>query len=178
RDWGRDCWCASGKDNPCGKRFDWRLGNLPHGYDHKYVYSHLGYNLKPLDLQAAIGRAQLQKLDAFVTARRANHQRLQTSLRPYEEFVLLPQATAKSQPSWFGFLLTVRDGAPFTRRQLTQYLEKRRIQTCPLFAGNIVRQPAFRRVAHRVAGGLVNTDKIMNDSFFVGVYPGLTAAML
>jgi CDP-6-deoxy-D-xylo-4-hexulose-3-dehydrase len=178
RDWGRDCWCASGRDNTCGKRFDWRLGDLPHGYDHKYVYSHLGYNLKPLDLQAAIGRAQLQKLDAFVAARRTNHQRLRTALRPYEEFVILPQATPRSQPSWFGFLLTVRDGAPFTRRQFTQYLEKRRIQTRPLFAGNILRQPAFRRVAHRVAGELANTDKIMNDSFFVGVYPGLTAAML
>jgi len=178
RDWGRDCWCASGKDNTCGKRFHWQLGELPLGYDHKYIYSHLGYNLKPLDIQAAIGRQQLRKLDGFVAARRANHARWSALLAPYEEYLVLPRATKDSEPSWFGFLLTVRDGAPFTRRQLVQYLEERHVQTRQLFAGNLVRQPAFRNVVHRSAGDLTNTDKIMNDGFFIGVYPGLTDAMI
>jgi CDP-6-deoxy-D-xylo-4-hexulose-3-dehydrase len=178
RDWGRDCWCASGKDNTCGKRFDWSLGQLPHGYDHKYIYSHLGYNLKPLDIQAAIGRKQLKKIDDFVAARRTNHARLVTALAPYSEWLHLPQATPNSEPSWFGLLLTVRDGAPFTRTQLVRHLEDRNIQTRQLFGGNLLRQPAFQGVPHRVVGGLVNTDKIMNDAFFVGVYPGLTPAML
>ncbi|HWG44312.1 MAG TPA: lipopolysaccharide biosynthesis protein RfbH [Gemmataceae bacterium] len=178
RDWGRDCWCASGKDNTCGKRFDWQLGDLPHGYDHKYVYSHLGYNLKPLDIQAAIGRQQLQKLEAFTTARRVNHARLRAMLAPHEEHFILPEPTAKSEPSWFGFLVTVRDGAPFTRAELVRHLEERQIQTRQLFGGNLLRQPAFRGVKHRVVGGLTNTDKIMNDAFFLGVYPGLTPAML
>jgi CDP-6-deoxy-D-xylo-4-hexulose-3-dehydrase len=177
RDWGRDCWCSSGKDNTCGKRFDWRLGSLPAGYDHKYIYSHLGYNLKPLDLQAAIGRQQLKKLDRFVSIRRANHDRLMASLAEYEEYLILPEATPKSQPSWFGFLVTVREGAPFCRADLTRYLEGHKIQTRPLFAGNLLRQPAFQTVSHRVVGELTNTEKIMNDSFFVGVYPGLTAPM-
>jgi CDP-6-deoxy-D-xylo-4-hexulose-3-dehydrase len=178
RDWGRDCWCAAGADNTCGKRFCWQLGDLPAGYDHKYVYSHLGYNLKPLDLQAAIGRQQLAKIDEFVAGRRANHARLRAALRPFEDLLILPEATPQSEPSWFGLLLTVRDSAPFSRQQLAQYLEERKIQTRPLFAGNLVRQPAFRRVPHRIAGDLANTDKIMNDSFFVGVYPGLSPAML
>jgi CDP-6-deoxy-D-xylo-4-hexulose-3-dehydrase len=178
RDWGRDCWCASGKDNTCGKRFDWQLGDLPAGYDHKYIYSHLGYNLKPLDVQAAIGRKQLHKLDTFVAVRRAHHARLRAALAPYEEFLLLPQATPHSEPSWFGLLLTVRDGAPFTRAELVRYLEDRHIQTRQLFGGNLLRQPAFRNVAHRVAGDLAATDKLMNDAFFIGVYPGLTPPML
>jgi CDP-6-deoxy-D-xylo-4-hexulose-3-dehydrase len=178
RDWGRDCWCASGKDNTCGKRFGWQRGDLPAGYDHKYIYSHLGYNLKPLDIQAAIGRVQLQKLDSFVAARRSNHARLMAALRAYEEFLILPRPTPKAEPSWFGFLLTVRDGAPFGRSQLVQHLEKQGIQTRQLFGGNLLRQPAFQGVAHRVVGGLSNTDKLMNDAFFVGVYPGLTAEML
>jgi CDP-6-deoxy-D-xylo-4-hexulose-3-dehydrase len=178
RDWGRDCWCPSGKDNTCGKRFGWQLGQLPSGYDHKYIYSHLGYNLKPLDVQAAIGRQQLRKLDRFVAARRANHARLSAALAAYEEFLLLPRATPHSEPSWFGFLITVRDGAPFTRGELVGYLEKHRIQTRQLFGGNLLRQPAFQNVAHRVADDLSNTDKIMNDAFFIGVYPGLTTAML
>jgi CDP-6-deoxy-D-xylo-4-hexulose-3-dehydrase len=178
RDWGRDCWCASGKDNTCGKRFGWQLGELPFGYDHKYVYSHLGYNLKPLDIQAAIGRQQLRKLDHFGAARRANHARLRSLLAPYEEFLVLPQATPHSDPSWFGLLLTVRDGAPFGRSELVQHLEGRNIQTRQLFGGNLLRQPAFQGVPHRVVGSLTNTDKIMNDGFFVGVYPGLTPAML
>lgn len=178
RDWGRDCWCASGKDNTCGKRFGWQLGQLPMGYDHKYIYSHLGYNLKPLDVQAAIGRQQLKKLDSFVAARRANHARLVEALRPFEEYLVLPRATPQSEPSWFGLLLTVRDGAPFTRKQMVEFLEKRQIQTRQLFGGNLLRQPAFQGIAHRVVGDLSNTDKIMNDAFFVGVYPGLSSAMI
>jgi CDP-6-deoxy-D-xylo-4-hexulose-3-dehydrase len=178
RDWGRDCWCPSGKDNTCSKRFGWQLGQLPFGYDHKYTYSHLGYNLKPLDIQAAIGRQQLRKVDAFGSARRANHARLLSALAAHEEFLLLPRATPGSDPSWFGFLITVRDGAPFTRRQLVQFLEQRHIQTRLLFAGNLLRQPAFASVQHRLVGDLKNTDKLMHDAFFIGVYPGLTAAML
>jgi CDP-6-deoxy-D-xylo-4-hexulose-3-dehydrase len=178
RDWGRDCWCASGKDDTCGRRFGWKLGTLPLGYDHKYIYSHLGYNLKPLDIQAAIGRQQLKKLDNFVSARRANHATLVDALRPYEEFLVLPQATQHSEPSWFGLLLTVRDGAPFTRVDLVRHLEVRRIQTRQLFGGNLLRQPAFQDVPHRVVGDLTVTDKIMNDSFFIGVYPGMTAEMI
>jgi CDP-4-dehydro-6-deoxyglucose reductase, E1 len=178
RDWGRDCWCPSGKDNTCGKRFGWDLGDLPHGYDHKYVYSHLGYNLKPLDVQAAIGRKQLLKLDGFVAARRSNHARLCQALKPYEEFLHLPQATPGSEPSWFGLLVTVRDGAPFARAELVAHLEERQVQTRQLFGGNLLRQPAFKGIPHRVVGGLTNTDKIMRDGFFIGVYPGLTPAML
>lgn len=178
RDWGRDCWCPSGKDDTCGKRFSWQLGDLPRGYDHKYTYSHLGYNLKPLDVQAAIGRAQLDKLDAFIAARRANHARLLAAARAYEEFVILPRATPGSEPSWFGFLLTVRDGAPFGRADLVRHLEARRIQTRQLFGGNLLRQPALAGVKHRVVGDLTATDKLMGDAFFIGVYPGLTPSML
>ncbi|HMC63471.1 MAG TPA: lipopolysaccharide biosynthesis protein RfbH [Gemmataceae bacterium] len=178
RDWGRDCWCPSGKDNTCGKRFGWQLGDLPAGYDHKYIYRHLGYNLKPLDIQAAIGRQQLKKLDSFVAVRRANHARLCQALRPYEEFLQLPEATPKSEPSWFGLLLSVRPGAPFTRADLVRYLEDRKVQTRLLFGGNLLRQPAFAHVPHRVVGDLTNTDRLMRDAFFIGVYPGLTDAML
>ncbi len=178
RDWGRDCWCAAGCDNTCGKRFGWQLGSLPEGYDHKYIYSHLGYNLKPTDVQAAIGRQQLRKLDAFVRARRANHARLRAALEPYEEFLVLPRATPFSEPSWFGLLLRVREPAPFTRRQLVDFLEARRIQTRQLFGGNLLRQPAFQNVPCRVVGGLENTDRLMRDAFFIGVYPGLRDAML
>ena len=178
RDWGRDCWCPSGKDNTCNKRFGWKLGTLPEGYDHKYVYSHLGYNLKPLDVQAAIGREQLKKVDGFTAARKANHARVREMLRPHEEFLTLPEATPNSDPSWFGFLATVRDGAPFTRREIVRYLEDRQVQTRQLFAGNLLRQPAFEGVEHRVVGDLANTDKLMADAFFLGVYPGLTGPML
>ncbi len=178
RDWGRDCWCASGKDDTCGKRFGWKLGDMPAGYDHKYIYSHLGYNLKPLDVQAAIGRQQLRKVDAFTAARRANHARLVDALRPYEEYLRLPVATPHSEPSWFGLLLTVKPDAPFTRLEIVRYLESRGVQTRQLFGGNLLRQPAFKGVAHRVVGDLTNTDAIMTHAFFVGVYPGLTAPML
>jgi CDP-6-deoxy-D-xylo-4-hexulose-3-dehydrase len=178
RDWGRDCWCPAGKDNTCAKRFGWQLGQLPHGYDHKYIYSHLGYNLKPIDIQAAIGRQQLRKLDHFVAARRANHAFLTQALAPFEEYFLLPKATPGSEPSWFGFLVMVRDGAGFSRTEIVRYLESRQIQTRQLFGGNLLRQPAFQNVAHRVVGELANTDKILNDAFFIGVYPGLTQSML
>lgn len=178
RDWGRDCWCPSGKDNTCGKRFSCQRGTLPYGYDHKYTYSHLGYNLKPLDVQAAIGRQQLKKLNGFTAARRENHRRLRSALAANEEFLVLPEATPHAEPSWFGLLLAVRDGAPFSRGDLVAWLESRGVQTRQLFGGNLLRQPAFSGVEHRVVGSLANTDKLMNDAFFIGVYPGLTSAML
>ena len=178
RDWGRDCWCAPGKDNTCGKRFDWQLGELPCGYDHKYTYSHIGYNLKLTDMQAAVGVAQLQKLESFIDARRRNFARLRESLRDLEEFFILPEATEGAEPSWFGFPIAVRAGAPFTRNRVIHELERRKIATRLLFGGNLVRQPAYQNVAHRVAAPLVNTDFIMNQVFWIGVFPGITAAML
>ncbi|MBE7532222.1 MAG: lipopolysaccharide biosynthesis protein RfbH [Ardenticatenaceae bacterium] len=178
RDWGRDCWCATGVANTCGKRFDWQLGDLPCGYDHKYIYSHIGYNLKMTDMQAAVGVAQLQKLPHFTALRQRNWQHLYDGLKPYEEFFILPQATPGSQPSWFGFLLTVRDGAPFSRNELVRYLDERRIATRLLFSGNITRQPAYQNVPYRVVGDLTNTDTVMNQTFWIGVYPKLTPVML
>jgi CDP-6-deoxy-D-xylo-4-hexulose-3-dehydrase len=178
RDWGRDCWCDPGKDNTCGKRFDWKLGELPYGYDHKYIYSHIGYNLKVTDMQAAIGVAQLKKLPGFIEARRRNWQVLHDGLKPLEEFLILPQPTQESEPSWFGFPMTVRTTAPFTRNELVQFLESRKIGTRLLFGGNLTRQPAYRDVAYRVVGKLTNADMVMKQSFWIGVYPGLTEAML
>jgi CDP-6-deoxy-D-xylo-4-hexulose-3-dehydrase len=178
RDWGRDCWCDPGKSNTCGKRFDWQLGELPHGYDHKYTYSHVGYNLKLTDMQAAVGVAQLDKLPAFVAARRENFRRLYEGLRDLEEFFILPQATPRSEPSWFGFPLAVRPTAPFTRNQVVAHLEQRRIATRLLFGGNLVRQPAYQSVAHRRVGSLANADFVMNQVLWIGVYPGLTEAMV
>lgn len=183
RDWGRDCWCASGKDNTCGKRFDWQLGELPPGYDHKYTYSHFGYNLKATDLQAAIGCAQLEKVPAFTEARRRHWQILREGMAGLERFFVLPEATPESEPSWFGFLLTVKDDAPFDREKLVRHLEDRGIQTRMLFAGNLIRHPAFDEMrqsgqGYRVVGELTNTDRIMNRTFWLGVYPGMTAAML
>ncbi|MBI3928846.1 MAG: lipopolysaccharide biosynthesis protein RfbH [Armatimonadetes bacterium] len=183
RDWGRDCWCDPGKDNTCGKRFGWKLGELPEGYDHKYIYSHFGYNLKATDMQAAIGCAQLDKLEGFTAARRRNWQLLRDGLDDLKDHFILPEPTPGSEPSWFGFVLTVRDGAPFGRNEATRFLEERNIQTRLLFAGNLLRQPAFdelRRAAtgYRVVGDLENTDRIMNATFWVGVYPGMTEAML
>ena len=178
RDWGRDCWCAPGKDNTCGKRFEWQLGELPCGYDHKYTYSHIGYNLKLTDMQAAVGVAQLQKLDGFIDARRRNFAGLHEGLRGLEEFFVLPEATAGAEPSWFGFPIAVRADAPFSRNRVIHELEKRKIATRLLFGGNLVRQPAYRNVAHRIAGPLTNTDFIMNQVFWIGVFPGITPAML
>jgi CDP-6-deoxy-D-xylo-4-hexulose-3-dehydrase len=177
RDWGRDCWCPSGKDNTCGKRFEWELGSLPLGYDHKYIYSHLGFNLKISDMQAAVGCAQLEKLDAFCQARRNNWRFYRQALARFEEALILPEPTPGADPSWFGFPITVRPDAPFTRAELVAALESRRIATRMLFAGNILRQPAFAGVKHRVVGDLRVTDQVMRDTFWIGVYPGLSAAM-
>jgi CDP-6-deoxy-D-xylo-4-hexulose-3-dehydrase len=174
RDWGRDCWCEPGKDNTCGKRFDWQLGTLPYGYDHKYIYSHIGYNLKLTDMQAAVGVAQLKKLPAFIEARRRNFQALYDGLKDLEEFFILPEATPGAEPSWFGFPLAVRPRSPFTRNEAVDFLEKHNIATRLLFGGNLVRQPAYRDVRHRVVGDLRNSDFVMKQVFWIGVYPGLS----
>jgi CDP-4-dehydro-6-deoxyglucose reductase, E1 len=178
RDWGRDCWCEPGRDNTCGKRFDWQLGDLPCGYDHKYTYSHIGYNLKATDMQAALGASQLTKLRDFIDRRRANFAYLKQALAGLEEYLLLPEATLHSDPSWFGFPIGIRDDAPFNRADLIRCLETSKIATRLLFGGNLVRQPAYREAEYRVIGDLRNTDFVMNNVFWVGVYPGLTPAML
>ena len=178
RDWGRDCWCDPGKDNTCGKRFDWQMGQLPCGYDHKYTYSHIGYNLKATDMQAAIGVAQLQKLPGFVETRRQNFDTLHKGLESLVEFLILPEATANSVPSWFGFPIAVRPGAPFDRNQLVAHLESKKIATRLLFGGNLIRQPAYKDVNYRVIGDLRNTDFVMNQVFWIGVYPGLNTPRL
>jgi CDP-6-deoxy-D-xylo-4-hexulose-3-dehydrase len=178
RDWGRDCWCDPGKENTCGRRFDWELGELPRGYDHKYIYSHIGYNLKATDMQAAVGCAQLKKLPVFIEARRRNFQHMADAVHDLEEFFVLPEATPASDPSWFGFPLAVRPGAPFGRDQVIQHLHEHRISTRLLFGGNLVRQPAYRHVAHRRVGDLRNADFVMKHVFWIGVYPGLSEAAL
>ena len=178
RDWGRDCYCLPGKENTCGKRFCWKLGNLPFGYDHKYTYSHIGYNLKISDMQAACALAQMDRLEGFIAARKHNFNYLNDRLRSVEEFLILPEATAGSDPSWFGFLLTLRDEAQSRRVDLIEYLDQNKIGTRLLFAGNLTRQPSMVGREFRVSGDLRNTDKIMNDTFWVGVYPGLTEEML
>ena len=178
RDWGRDCYCAGGENNTCGVRFSQQFGTLPRGFDHKYVYSHVGYNLKVTDMQAAVGCAQLDKLDGFVARRRENFARLLDALRPYEDRLLLPRADPRAEPSWFGFAITVRDRAGFSRADLVRFLEANRVETRPLFAGNLLRHPAFLDVPRRVIGDLANTDVVMNDTFFVGVYPGLDTARI
>jgi CDP-6-deoxy-D-xylo-4-hexulose-3-dehydrase len=176
RDWGRDCWCEPGKENTCGKRHSQQFGDLPYGYDHKYVYSHVGYNLKLTDMQAAVGVAQLDKLDGFVAARRANFRRLYDGLADLEEHFVLPEATPGSDPSWFGFPLAVRPEAPFSRNDAVAGLEDRRIATRLLFGGNLLRQPAYRDVPHRVVGDMAGADYVMHNVFWIGVYPGLTEA--
>ncbi len=174
RDWGRDCWCAPGKDNTCGKRFEWQLGELPCGYDHKYIYSHIGYNLKLTDMQAAVGCAQLKKLPGFIEARRRNFRALYESLKDLENVFILPEATVNSDPSWFGFPLAVRPEAPCTRERVIQHLNEHKISTRLLFGGNLVRQPAYLQVPHRRIGDLHNADFVMNQVFWLGVYPGLS----
>jgi len=178
RDWGRDCWCAPGCDNTCMKRYEWTLGELPEGYDHKYTYSHLGYNLKSGDIQAAIGLAQLDRLDAFVELRRKNWTYLSNAFKDLEEFLVLPKATKNSDPSWFGFALTVKSNSPKTRNQIVRELNDKKIGTRLLFGGNLLRQPAFIGTPRRVMGDLANTNKIMNDTFWIGVWPGISLPML
>ncbi|MEI6639730.1 MAG: lipopolysaccharide biosynthesis protein RfbH [Chlorobium sp.] len=183
RDWGRDCWCPSGKDNTCSNRFGQQFGELPCGYDHKYVYSHFGYNLKVTDMQAAIGCAQLQKLPGFIEARKKNWKLLRDGLATLEEYFILPEATENSDPSWFGFLLTVKEGAGFTRDQIVHKLESKGIQTRMLFAGNLIKHPCFDEMrregnGYRVVGDLATTDQIMNNTFWIGVYPGMTEEMI
>jgi CDP-6-deoxy-D-xylo-4-hexulose-3-dehydrase len=176
RDWGRDCWCEPGENNRCFKRFEYQLGTLPQGYDHKYIFSHVGYNLKATDLQAALGLSQLDKIDAFTAARRHNWARLREGLDGAPHLIL-PEATLGSEPSWFGFVITVAPEAPFTRKELVDHLEKHKIGTRNLFAGNLTRQPAYQDVPHRIVGDLTNSDVITEQTFWIGVYPGLTDEM-
>lgn len=178
RDWGRDCWCAPGCENTCLKRYEWQLGELPLGYDHKYIYSHLGYNLKSGDIQAAIGLAQLDRLENFVELRKRNWAYLREGLADLSEYLLLPKATEHGDPSWFGFVITVRDSSPKTRNEIVQALDARKIGTRLLFGGNLLRQPAFMGTPRRVHGDLINTDIVMNSTFWIGVWPGLTIPML
>jgi CDP-6-deoxy-D-xylo-4-hexulose-3-dehydrase len=178
RDWGRDCWCEPGHDNTCGKRFGWQLGSLPYGSDHKYIYSHIGYNLKVTDMQAAVGVAQLKKLPGFIRSRKRNWKLLYEGLKKYEDYFILPKPIDNSDPSWFGFLLTVKENAPFSRNDITNYLEGNKIATRLLFSGNIIRHPSFEDVRFRICNNLENTDFIMNNTFWVGVYPGLTDEMI
>lgn len=178
RDWGRDCFCAPGVNNTCGKRFEWKLGDLPEGFDHKYIYSNVGYNLKLTDMQTAVGLAQLQKLDSFVDARRKNFSFLYSELSKFHEFLILPEPTPNSNPSWFGFPITVKPGAPFSREDLVFFLSQKNIDTRTIFSGNITRQPYFKDKNYRIVEELSNTDLMMNNTFMIGVFPGLTNEML
>ncbi len=178
RDWGRDCWCAPGNENTCKRRFQWKLGDLPRGYDHKYTYSNIGYNLKITDMQAAIALAQMDRLDDFIVARRRNFAHLTAGLKSLEHFLILPEATPRANPSWFGFPLTVRDDAPFTRDELVKFLNSKNIATRLLFAGNVLRQPYFRKRHYRVASGIEASDQVMKSSFWIGVFPGLEVTAL
>ena len=178
RDWGRDCWCDTGHDNTCGKRFSQKFGKLPFGYDHKYVYSHIGYNLKVTDMQAAIGVAQLEKLPLFIKARKRNFKAFYSGLKKYEKYFILPQTVKNSEPSWFGFPILIKPDAPFTRTDIVLYLEKNKIATRMLFGGNLTKQPAYENTKFRVVGDLRNTDLVMNNLFWIGVYPGISKAQI
>ncbi len=178
RDWGRDCWCDTGKDNTCRRRFDWKLGDLPKGYDHKYIYSQIGYNLKLTDFQAAIGVAQLKKLPGFIKKRKRNFNAMYDFFKKYEKYFILPVWELEADPCWFGFMLVVKDTAPFTRLELVKYLEEHNIGTRNLFAGNLLHHPAYiGRKDIRIAGTMKNSDIIMNNGFWIGVYPGITTYM-
>lgn len=178
RDWGRDCWCDTGQDNRCGKRFGWNFPNLPKGYDHKYVYSHVGYNLKLTDLQAALGVSQFERLPTFINKRKQNFNYLYDKLHKYKRFFILPQWSKKADPSWFGFLLTIKPNAPFKREELVSFLESKQIVTRTLFAGNLLRHPAYKKVNSKTVGKLTNSDVVMDRTFWIGVYPGINKAML
>ena len=178
RDWGRDCWCEPGHDETCQRRFSWQLGQLPFGYDHKYIYSHIGYNLKVTDMQAAIGVAQLKKLPAFIRARKDNFAYLSKIFKKHDNYFVLPQPTRHADPSWFGFPIMVKDKAPFIRADIVNHLEKNKIATRMLFGGNLTKQPAYANVKYRIAGKLDNTDMVMNNLFWIGVYPGITKEKL
>lgn len=171
-EWGRDCWCRTGQDDRCGRRFKFKLGKLPYGYDHKYAYSHIGYNLKATDLQAAIGIAQLEKLPSFIQIRKRNHQFLYNSLKKYEKFFILPLWDRRSNPCWFGFMLVLTKKCPFGRLNIVNYLQMNKIETRSLFSGNLLRHPAYLNIKHRVVGTLENSDMVMNNGFWIGVYPG------
>lgn len=177
RDWGRDCYCPPGHDNTCNRRFDWSLGNLPKGYDHKYTYSHLGFNLKITDMQASIGVSQLKKLPLFIESRKKNFEALKRKLLPFEEFIILPEASQNSDPSWFGFPITIRKNF-FPREKLIRFLEDRKIGTRLLFGGNLIRQPYFSELNYKVHNSLINTDKVMNDTFWIGLFPGIKDEMI
>jgi CDP-6-deoxy-D-xylo-4-hexulose-3-dehydrase len=177
RDWGRDCYCETGHDNTCQKRFDWQLGGLPRGYDHKYIYSHIGYNLKATDMQAALGESQLDRIDEFVEARKVNFNRLYEGLCEIPDFIM-PVATENSDPSWFGFPITIKKSSSLDRTELLRFLDSRKIGTRLLFAGNILKQPGYMNIKHRVVGDLENADQIMRNGFWLGVYPGLTSEMI
>lgn len=172
-EWGRDCWCRPGQDNRCGRRFDFKLGKLPKGFDHKYIYSHIGYNLKATDIQAAIGVAQLEKLTGFISARQKNHQFLYDKMKKFERFFILPKWEKEANPCWFGFKIILRDGCPFTKLEIVNFLQDSKIETRSLFTGNLLRHPAYLDIKHRIVGNLKNSDKIANDGFWIGVYPGI-----
>ena len=178
RDWGRDCWCAPGVSNTCQKRYEWQLGDLPCGYDHKYTYGHIGYNLKATDMQAAVGVSQLEKLPALVKKRKENFKFLRSCLQDFKNDLILPEATEKADPSWFGFPITMKEFSKVTRNDMVQSLERQKIATRLLFAGNLVRQPAYNKMNHKIIGDLTNADRIMNHTFWVGVFPGLGEAEL
>ncbi len=178
RDWGRDCFCAPGQNNTCGKRFEWKLGELPEGYDHKYIYSNLGYNLKITEMQAAIGLGQISKLSEFIKIRKKNFSYLKNKLNKFKKYLILPEPTIHSEPSWFGFPITVRENTPFTKNDLVNFLSSKLIDTRPLFAGNLTKQPYFENVKYKIVEDLTNTDLIMNNTFWIGVFPGLTNEML
>jgi len=178
RDWGRDCWCKSGHDNTCNKRYDWQLGQLPYGYDHKFTYSNIGYNLKATDLQASIGVAQMSKLEDFVTKRKSNWNKINSYIASKDKYFIPHKATEDSEPSWFGYAITIKDGSPFSREELITHLNQNRIDTRLMFGGNLIKQPAYQSKEYLVHGDLTNADKVMKDTFWIGVYPGITDEMI